>query len=1187
MIQQESYIQDITREIDGVIKAESNKRLGKEVSEFVVTAELMRPNLLPRLFKGLGPDGVNNCIWISGDFGSGKSHLLKILSYVLENNLEVDGQKCARIFADKCSSDFELKKAVSDACKVPTISILFNIQKNLDAIAKNSIDPVLAIFLKMFNKRLGFDEKKPAIAEIERFFASKGKYEWLKEEFRTRFGQEWTEARPSIYLKLDKLAAIFADMEGIDKATALLNLKTQIDNYTIDTDGFVKLIKDYLDNHTGNRLIFFVDEVGQFIGNNVQRMLSLQTIAETIGDMCGNRASIMVTSQMDMDAVIGDLTNRQKYDFSRIMARFKPLSLTSANADEVVQRRLLEKTPEAKAELSQEYDRHHNVLRSLFQFGEESQFKSNYRSADDFVINFPFVDYQLNLVQQCIVNLSKNNAFTGEKNSVGERSLIAIAHEVANNYKDKDLTSIVQFGDMYEGIREQLQTKIQNDINQAERTLGDELALKVLKALFLLKYVAGFPTTVDNITKILLPSIDTDFPAYQQKVQAALNKLMRQSYIEKGAKGDYHFQTNEEKDIENEIKNQELNPDAVSRELMKMFRDEIFSDNKISLSPKKVFSFGRYVDDQKDGGGESDINIHFVTPNSGLNITDVEAMQAFSFQHPGHLCVVLPADQYLPEDLSMFKKADSCLSRLFNSGDDGSYRQQIIADKRQINRRRRENIVTRLTEGTKVARLYLNGTELNVRASELKARLVEGMTQLIKQVYINLDMIDVDFDDVTLKHIINEQNTGFWGGTMDQAMTEVFNKVNRNKNLSIRSIVGDLVKDFKGGTYGWYEMATLCVLAKLYKLDRISFRSGGNSVDERDLYRQLTNSNSRQTLIVDVEETISQSQISTLKKLYRDLFDDETCMVQGAREVHTAFIQRLNSEIQNVKEAARNNNYAFVEPLARYITALTDLSRLVYPGLYSKKEAIEDAIDIKEDKVEPILSFIDSPQFSIFSNLNQLLTGNQANLTYVEPTLMTTLTDIHKSPEPWKRMEEAKTTRSKVNEEITRRQGEERAKVLSEITSKYDAIKSLPAYGSLNPDQQGQLDIIFSAMEEGVKQERFIGNLIAYSTQVADRYNTCLDTINRWVDEANRKAAAAAAASTPSGATSASPSTSTTPAPAPAPRPMRRVVNKQRAFAIDYSKPMLETKEDVDAYLAALRTRLIKLIDEDTNIMLN
>ena len=458
------------------------------------------------------------------------------------------------------------------------------------------------------------------------------------------------------------------------------------------------------------------------------------------------------------------------------------------------------------------------------------------------------------------------------------------------------------------------------------------------------------------------------------------------------------------------------------------------------------------------------------------------------------------------------------------------------------------------------------------------------MTQLIKQVYINLEMIDVDFDDDMLKQIINEQNTGFWGGTMDAAMTEVFNKVNRNKNLSIRSIVGELVKDFKGGTYGWYEMATLCVLVKLYKLDRISFRSGGNTVDERDLYRSLTNSNSRQTLIVDVEETISQSQISTLKKLYRDLFDDETCMVQGAREVHTAFIQRLNSEIQNAREAARNNVYAFAEPLAGYITALTELSRLVYPGLYSKKEEIEDAIDTKEDKVEPILTFIDSPQFSIFSNLNQLLTGNQANLTYVEPTLMTTLTDIHKSPEPWKRMEEAKSTRAKVNEEISRRQEEERTRALAEISSKHETVKALPAYESLKPDQLRQIETIFTAMEEGVRQERFIGNLIAYSAQVFDRYNTCLDTINHWVDEANRAAAASTAASSGTGSTGTSSSAS---ASSSASRPIRRAVNKQKAFAVNYQKTMLETKEDVDDYLAALRTRLMKLIDEDTSIMLN
>ncbi|MDE5773720.1 MAG: BREX system P-loop protein BrxC, partial [Muribaculaceae bacterium] len=404
MKQQDSYAKDITRPIDGVIKAESDSHIIDEIKEYVITAEQMRPQLLPSLFKGLQPGGLNRCVWISGDFGSGKSHLLKILSYVLENNLDVDGEKCADLFADKCGSDFELKKLIQVATSVPTVSILFNIQKKLDAGTKGSVDPVLMIFLKEFNSRLGYDDKKPAIAEIERYFASKGKYEWLKEEYSRRFKTEWVKDRPGILLKLQRLAEVFAEMEGIDQDTAYKNLKTQIDNYNIDSDGFVKLVKNWLDEHPGTRLIFFVDEVGQFIGKDVHRMLSLQTIAEGLGDMTGNRATVMVTSQMDIDSTVGDLTARQKYDFSRIQGRFtQRISLTSANADEVIQRRILEKTPDAEKILKEDFDKNRNIIKSLFQFGDDSQYKSNYRSAAEFAVDFPFVDYQLNLLQQSII----------------------------------------------------------------------------------------------------------------------------------------------------------------------------------------------------------------------------------------------------------------------------------------------------------------------------------------------------------------------------------------------------------------------------------------------------------------------------------------------------------------------------------------------------------------------------------------------------------------------------------------------------------------------------------------------------------------------------------------------------------------------------------------------------------------
>ena len=247
MVQEQIYKKDINRVIDGVIKADSTAKLAEEITEFVITGEQIR--LLPRLFDTLVPGSKANCVWISGDFGSGKSHLLKILSYVLENKLVIEGRPCADIFAEKANDDFELKGQIQKACKVPTESVLFNIQELHDGLGKNVNDPVLTIFLKVFNKKFGYDEKKPEIAEIERYYDNKGQYELLKSEYQKRHGESWEDARKSILLKLQKLAEVVADIEGIDKATAEKNLRAQINGFKMDIDGFVTIIKEHLALH--------------------------------------------------------------------------------------------------------------------------------------------------------------------------------------------------------------------------------------------------------------------------------------------------------------------------------------------------------------------------------------------------------------------------------------------------------------------------------------------------------------------------------------------------------------------------------------------------------------------------------------------------------------------------------------------------------------------------------------------------------------------------------------------------------------------------------------------------------------------------------------------------------------------------------------------------------------------------
>ena len=114
-------------------------------------------------------------------------------------------------------------------------------------------------------------------------------------------------------------------------------------------ENFAKWVRRYLDRKGPNHgVMFLVDEVGQFIGNDTHLMLNLQTITEQLGTICDGRAWVVVTSQEDIDAVLGDLNNTKQHDFSKIQGRFKTrLSLSSQNVDEVIKKRLLDKSEQA------------------------------------------------------------------------------------------------------------------------------------------------------------------------------------------------------------------------------------------------------------------------------------------------------------------------------------------------------------------------------------------------------------------------------------------------------------------------------------------------------------------------------------------------------------------------------------------------------------------------------------------------------------------------------------------------------------------------------------------------------------------------------------------------------------------------------------------------------------------------
>ena len=115
----------IDRPIEGVIKADDEEHLINEIEEYIVTNEVSKH--LDTFFEAYNSSGSAQGVWISGFFGSGKSHLLKMLSLVLDSR-EINGKPVGDTFSQKIDDEM-LRAEVDKAMKVPTKRILFNIDQ--------------------------------------------------------------------------------------------------------------------------------------------------------------------------------------------------------------------------------------------------------------------------------------------------------------------------------------------------------------------------------------------------------------------------------------------------------------------------------------------------------------------------------------------------------------------------------------------------------------------------------------------------------------------------------------------------------------------------------------------------------------------------------------------------------------------------------------------------------------------------------------------------------------------------------------------------------------------------------------------------------------------------------------------------------------------------------------------------
>lgn len=1172
----------VDRPIEGVIKADDEASLRLEIEEYVLTNEVEK-RLESFLDAYNNYEGANG-VWVSGFFGSGKSHLLKMLALLLENR-QIDGASALDLFLPKCGDNEILRGDLKRAVAIPSKSILFNIDQKADVISKTQIDALLAVFVKVFDEMCGYYGKQGHIAQFERDLDSRGLYEQFKSAYESTAGRTWQKGREQALLEAKNIAKAYAQATGGDEASAMGILDKYRSQYRVSIEDFAEQVHAYIERQSPDfRLNFFVDEVGQYIAENVKLMTNLQTIAESMATKCRGRAWVIVTAQEDMGTVVGEMGKQQGNDFSKIQARFaNRMKLTSADVAEVIQKRLLTKTEDGVRLLSDIYHAQSNNFKTLFDFADGSQNYRNFQDRDHFIHSYPFIPYQFALFQSAIQNLSQHNAFEGKHSSVGERSMLGVFQQVAIQIGDHEIGQLATFDLMFEGIRTALKSNIQRAIIQAENHLDGPFAIRLLKTLFLVKYVKEFKPTLRNLCVLMLDGFNQDLPALRKRVEEALSLLEQQTYVQRNGEL-YDYLTDEEKDVEQEIKNTEVESSDVAAELEKIVFDHVIKHRKIRYDENgQDYPFSRKLDDRLHGR-EYELAIHVISPfHEHAESESILRMQSMGRDE---LVVLMPADERLVRDILMYKRTEKYIRQNISITQQEAVK-RILTDKGFQNRERYAELQQRVQSLMGKAKLFLAGADIEVGSEDAQTRIIRGFYDLIARAYPNLRMLrGIAYTENDIAKCLNHSQQGLFGNdatTLAESEQELLAFIQSNNRGGVRTTLKNLLEKFERKPYGWYYAAVLCTLAKLCTRGKVEVRTDGNLLEEDELERALRNTHGHGNVVLEPQVEFTASQVRALKEFFEDFFDAPPRASEAkalGKETGTA-LQDLTHQLTLL--AAQASQYPFLNALTPVLDKLKELTGKPYTWYLTELARQEDALlDMKESVFDPVRKFMSGPQKGIFDNARRFVQTQEPNFAYIEgdeaAQVVASLTD----PECFKgnRMQQVKTQVETLQEKVTAQIEAEIAKAKETVATLKGRLCSMAEFGALNGEQQERITAPFNEFNAAIERQKLIAVIRDTLRRFEEsEYQRLLSQMTSWAQPAptQEPAPEPGGTSTPEeGAKTASPVVA---------EPRIEYV-PSRAVKVSFDKAWLADETDVERYLESMREALLEEIRNGKRIQI-
>ena len=956
------------RHIEEVIKVDQDDAeiIKDEIEEYEITDSILKHyNLILERYNETPAkphEGIG--IWVSGFFGSGKSSFAKILGLALANR-DILGVSAAERFMKRRSDSGSLSNKFRALLtqiveKIPTDAVIFDV--STDRGIRSGNQSMTEIMHKCFVRHLDYAGHID-IAQLEIDLESEGKLESFKEAYRQAFNVEWEKGRNLVSQALNRASRVMHQMEPDTYSAPDSWLKGGQNIADVSPGSLAERCKELMKRRRPDyTLVFVIDEVGQFVARDVQKMLDLQAIVQSLGRIGRGKMWIVVTSQEKLTEMVGGLDDK-RVELARLMDRF-PLQvhLEPSDISEVTSRRILSKNAQGEETLRGIFESHRGKLSQSTSITADIQLPE--LTAESFISLYPLLPYQIDLIINVVSGLRTQG---GASRHVGgaNRTIIKLAQQLLIHpdvaLAEQEAGRLARIDQIYDLVSGNIPSELRGKISKIQKEVSHPLAGAVAKAICLFQFVKSIHRTAENIAACLHEAVDAD--SRLPEVKAALDALEKAKQVRLGDDG-YRIPSPAEDDWERQRDG--LNPKPA--DVNEIYRDVVGKlwnpQPQHSLLGVKVFKAGLVLKGRVIH--EGDIPFHISLAQSDEELTEaVEDSRKRSQTETKSVFWASLLNEKIDHHVVEFFRSKQVLALREGQARTKDELALVAEEKRRMGRHSDE-LRRYMREALLGGSIYFRGNDRSPDPSVTDVVKVAESTlgSALPDVFDQFERAGVRVSKQDLMSVLTSESLNGLtrvfsqinllveeGGqtvfnTNSGPLAELFRRIENRTSYGEAATGRYLTEDFGSEPYGWDFDVVRLLTACLLRSGKVDVTSQGKviesalSVDSKNLFG---NNNSYRSATFRPKETLDFAKLAEANEHFKAVFGKEL------------------ADISNQSEVTKSIRDAFVEPEESCVEMRTLLEANRLPGAEVLKQAADQAKIIRTGNEEQsILTFIGS-----------------------------------------------------------------------------------------------------------------------------------------------------------------------------------------------------------------------------------